>query len=157
MNGIREYLITVLSASIISAIVIHITGKNQLYSSIIKLVTAVFLSVCLVGPLLKLELQDISEHINSIDTDAQSIVSDVNDSVKKETELIIIERTQAYIEDKAALYGAEINASVTITNPESFVPDLVVLKGSISPYGKRALSQIIKDDLGIPEENQTWI
>lgn len=157
MNSIREYLTTILCAAIIGAIVMHLTGKNQFCSGILRLVTSVFLSICVVAPLLKIEMEDMSGYLNSVDTDAKSIVSDVSNTIKEETTTIIITQTQAYIEDKAALYGAQISAKVSLSDQSPYVPEAVELKGDISPYNKKVLTQLIKDDLGIPEEKQTWI
>lgn len=156
MEGVRQYLLTVLTAALICSIIVHVSGKQQFNGKIMKLITSVFLSLCVVAPLLKLEVQNISDYIDTTGLGADSIVSDAKDAAINETVAIITERTQTYIMDKAALYGADIRATVSISNPESLMPDSVVIEGSISPYGKTALKKIIIDDLGIPEEKQIW-
>ena len=156
MESIKEYLITILAASLISTIVMRIAGKWGTCSNIIKLILAVFLSISVISPILNIEVSDFTELLDSYDGDAEAIISDVQAAVQSEAAAVIIERTEAYIEQKAALYGGEITATVGISDAKTLIPDSVVICGNISPYGKISLKKIIKDDLGIPEDRQTW-
>ena len=156
MNDIRQYILTVLSAGIIASIAVRFTAKQQTISKIIKLICSVFLLITVASPIINLKNQDISGYIKSFDADAHDIISDAKYHAEQETAAIITERTQAYIEDKAAGYGAKITAVVSITDPNSLVPDTITVKGSLSPYTKEILQRIIREDLGIQEDKQTW-
>ena len=156
MDSIKHYLISIFSSALISAIIMRIVGKQGSNSKIIKLVVTVFLSLSIVAPILEIEIEDMTDYIGNIDTDAQKIVSDAQSAALQETVAVIIQRTEAYIEDKATQYGATITATVSISKDDAFIPDAVVINGNISPYGKISLKKIIEDDLGIPEDRQTW-
>lgn len=156
MDNIKQYLMSVFIAALIGAIVVRISGKSTLSSGIIKLIVAVFISLTVIVPVMRFEIQDFSGYMAAYDDEAQRIVSEVRSTVMQETAEVIIQRTQTYIEDKAALYGATITAMVTITDTETLIPDSVSISGNISNYGKISLKKIIQDDLGIPEDRQTW-
>lgn len=156
MDSIRQYLLTVLCGAFICAIIIRLAGKHHLCANIIRLVASIFLSLSVIAPALKLDLQEITEQFNITEKSGISIVSESQKTVLEETAAIIIERTETYIEDKATMYGANLNASVSISDITTLLPDEVVIHGNISPYGKTVLKNIIEEDLGIPEKKQTW-
>ena len=136
--------------------VISRSGNSSFISKTIRLVVAVFLSVSIIAPALKLEIKYFPENIDVINSDANTIVSDSQALITNEITSVITQRIESYIEDKAALYGATINASVNMKDTSPYIPDTVVINGNISPYGKISLKKIISEDLGIPEAQQIW-
>ena len=156
MDGVRKYIITVLTAAIICAIVIKISGKNQLSTNVIRLVTAVFLLITVIAPFLNFTLFDFKSDFALTKIEGTHIAEQAAYEAVQETASIIKERTKAYIEKKAESYGADINATIIISEPTSLAPDGIRVEGNVSPYTKTILSAIIRDDLGIPEEKQIW-
>lgn len=156
MESIREYIVAVLAAVIIGVIIMRICGKHMFSSNIIKLIIAVFISLSIVAPILNIDIGDPSGYFQNFDAEANEIAENAKSEILQETLAVIIQRTEAYIEEKATLYGATISAKVSISTPESLVPDSVVISGNISPYGKISLKKIINDELGIPEDKQIW-
>ena len=75
----------------------------------------------------------------------------------REINAIIIEQLQAYILDKAADLGAELEVEILMPDDGSGQPQGVVLRGAVSPYAKTRLQQIIAEDLDIAKEKQQWI
>lgn len=156
MGNIKQYLITLICAAIIAGICEGVLGKKSHYRPAIRLITALFVLLTLLIPLSKGIPFDISRFYESIETDAQ-IQSEIGlDVASSELTKIITEQTQAYIQDKAAAMGAEIEATVELSAGNPPIPVAVKLEGSISPYAKSKLKQIIKNDIGITEENQIW-
>lgn len=156
MEDLRRYILSVLSATIITAITVRLTARQQVISNIIKLICSVFLMCTIISPFVNLKVQDISWYIESSHSEADDIVAYAEKQAITDAEAIIIERTQTYIEDKATEYGAEITAVVSITAPDSLVPDTITIDGEVSPYTRRVLQRIIRDELGIGEEKQIW-
>lgn len=156
MEDLRRYILSVLSATIITAITVRLTARQQVISNIIKLICSGFLMCTIISPFVNLKLQDISWYIESSHSEADDIVAYAEKQAITDAEAIIIERTQTYIEDKATEYGAEITAVVSITAPESLIPDTITIDGEVSPYTRRVLQRIIRDELGIGEEKQIW-
>ena len=156
MDNIRQYILTVLSAGIIASIAIRFTAKLQTIGNIIRLVCSVFILTTITSPFLDFKMQDITGYINSFDSDAKDIITEAKSHVEQESISIITERAQAYIEDKAADYGAKITAVVSATDPNTLVPDAITISGNVSPYTKAILQRVIREDLGIQEDKQTW-
>ena len=153
---VRQYIISVLSATIISALAVRFSGKQQATAGIVKLISAVFLLITAISPLVKFQLQDISDYVDMIDVDADNIITDAQSQAETETAAIITDRTQAYIKDKAATYGADVTVTVEISQPDSLIPDTITIEGEVSPYIKEVLQKTITDDLGIREDRQIW-
>ena len=156
MDSLKQYLIGILAAAIIGAIVMHVCDKHLFSANIIKLIVAIFISLNAIAPFLKFDIGSVPDHLQDFDIEANQIAEDAKSAVHKETVAVIIQRTEAYIEEKATLYGATVSADVSISSADSFVPDSVVITGNISPFGKISLKKIIEDDLAIPEDKQTW-
>ena len=69
----------------------------------------------------------------------------------------IKQRTESYILEKARSLGTEVTVEVTLSTEEMPVPIGVTLTGSISPYAKEQLAQMMEQELGINRKEQIWI
>jgi hypothetical protein len=70
---------------------------------------------------------------------------------------LITDSAEAYILDKASAFGLTVSADVTCRVEDTYpVPWSVRLEGSPTGQQKKALTEIIREDLGIPEERQEW-
>lgn len=157
MEGIRAYLLSVVAAAIISALVMKLVGNKSAYCGIIKLVTGIFLSITVVSPLVQITFTDMTDYFETLDIKADAVVSDgVNSSHAAMTE-IIKENTEAYILDKAENMGLTVNVTVYLSDDTPPTPISVKISGSAAPYAKMQLQSIIESDLSIPKENQAWI
>ena len=156
MNSISHYVLTVLCAAIITAIIIRISEKNQTTGNIIKMICVVFMTLSVITPLLKIKYGDASSYIDSYRSDADRIVSEARNETANALMSVIKEKTQSYIVNKAAANGADIIATVDITEPDTLTPDIITIEGEVSPYVKEIIKKAISEELGIPEEKQIW-
>lgn len=156
MEGIRQYVLSVICAAILCAVIVRLAGKQGAVGGIIKMISAVFISISILSPFLKLQVKDLTDSLAKIELDAEDIISEAEQQVKEETTAIITDRVQSYIKDKAASYGAQITATVSFTDITANTPDTVTIEGDVSPYVKKVLKDLIVSDLGIPEEKQIW-
>lgn len=156
MDATRQYILSVLSAAIITSLVVRFTSKQEAVAGIIKMIASVFLTITVISPVIKMQIQDVSDYMGALDVDAKDIISEAKAQAENETVSIILNKAQAYIEDKAATYGVEITATVSITEPDSLKPDTIAIEGKVSPYIKEILQDVITDDLGIQEDKQIW-
>lgn len=156
MDGIRQYLLSIVTAGIISAVLVKIAGEKGLLSSSIKLLAGLFMSITVISPIVKLQITEFSNYLDGIEFDVQEIVEDGVLTANTEKSAIIIQETETYILDKAASLSASIEAQVTLSDSDVPYPYSVTLSGDISPFGRQQLQNIIADDLGIPEERQLW-
>ena len=157
MEDIRQYLLSVIAASIISALAIRISGKTGAFVSVVKLLAGIFIIITVIAPWTKLKLNDLSSYFSDLQLQA-SDAAQLGESLAVDAKTSII-RTQieAYILDKASVLDLNIEDEVIVTGTEPLQPESVTIKGTVSPIGKQRLGQIIADELGIPKEKQLWI
>ena len=156
MEGVHRYLVSLLAAAIICSLATKISIQFSTIKMLIRLISAVFLLLTAVTPLLKIDINGIVAIPNMPSDEASALINDVKSTVEEDTRKYIIERTQSYIRDRAAGYGATVSVVVELTDNGKKLPDKVTITGSISPYGKTALKRIIAAELGIPEDKQIW-
>ena len=156
MEDIRQYLLTVIAAAIICAVVNTIMENKGTLTAISKMLTGLFLAITVLSPLVSVHLSDFSGYIQGLDAAANEAVSRGEEMAQNATAAIIIEKTEAYILDKAASLELDIEVEVRLSSTNPLTPETVYLKGSISPYAKEQLRQYISNDLGIPGENLIW-
>ena len=156
MEAIRQYLLCVVSAGIICAVILKIVGEKGLLSSAIKLLAGLFMSITVISPIVKLQIDDFSDYLYEIETDSQGIVADGISVANDEKTKIIKQNLESYILDKASSLSVSLDAQITLSASDAPYPYSVILSGDISPYKRQQLQQIISNDLGIPEERQVW-
>lgn len=156
MDAVKQYLITITAASIMSGFIIALTDKKGTSGSIVKLLTGIFLSITVISPLVDIQWEQIELFPDTIQADAKDAVeygkrikaAALADSIKQQT--------QAYILDKADSLGLNLEVEVTLNEDDPPLPISVELKGDVSPYAKNRLSALLENDLGIPKERQLW-
>lgn len=156
MEGIKAYLISVTAASLIHGIINTLVGKKGTTSTVIKLLAGLFLALTVIRPVVHLSIPELSGYIGSINTDAQLAVSQGEIMASEELAVIIKAQVEAYILDKAASLGVDMEVEVILSDGMPPLPAGVVLKGAVSPYAKSQLSRFIEEELGIPKGAQQW-
>lgn len=156
MGGLHQYLLSIVAASIVSALAIQIVGNKGTYSALIKLLVGIFLSITVISPIAKVRISDIPSHMEEFQAEADIAVSDGTAWANSELTTIIKQRSETYILDKATSIGAELAVDITLSDTEIPTPVAVDIQGKIGPYAKQRLQQIISDNLGIAKENQRW-
>lgn len=157
MEGIREYLIQVTAAALICGIINTIVGKKGSVAATVRVMTVILMTVTMASPLVKLRISGVSDFLQDIRSDSAAYAQQGSDDAKDRMQTIIKERAEAYILDKAASLGADIRVELVLSEDALPVPVSVILRGAVSPVGKRRLQEMIRDDLGIALEEQKWI
>ena len=156
MTSMRAYLLSVVSAAIVCAIVGKLVDRKGAYSRIIQLLTGIFLSITVVSPLTKITFTELDAYFSQLQVDANSATQDGEDAAYLATFEIIKENTEAYILDKAKNIGAHIRVEVHLSENTPPIPSAVTISGTVAPYAKMQLQNIIENDLAISKENQHW-
>lgn len=156
MDTFREYLLAVVAAAMLCAVVTSLHGKGSFHTTTLKLICGVFMLLVLVSPIADIKIRSPLKVLDDVSLQADQITAAAADSSRESVSAIIKERTQAYILDKAADSGITLSVEVTLSDGDLPEPVSVHLQGSISPYKKKILSEIIETDLGIPQEAQIW-
>ena len=156
IDSIKQYLLTVITAAIISSFVNSLAGKAGSAGKIIRLLSGVVLTLCVVSPILSLNFSEVRDYIDAFSYDSAETVSVGTEYTDTALRQSIKQQSEAYILEKAASMNVELTVEVTLSEDSPPVPKDVALTGSISPYAKSRLSELIADDLGITKEHQLW-
>ena len=154
MGAVKEYLISITAAAIISGIVTGLTKKSGSISAIIRLLSGLFMAVTILYPFIDLRLDEFQFYLDQMSLDAGSAADFGKDAAETEIKQIITERSRAYILEKANALGADLEIEVFL---QDRIPASVQISGAVSPYAKLQLSQYITANLGISPEDQLWI
>lgn len=156
MESLRQYLLSIVAASIISALAVRITDNKGTYSAVVKLLVGIFLSITVISPITSIRITDFSTFIEDIESDTSDIIASGECWATSQRKDIIKTQTETYIVDKASSMGAELNVEVTLSDSNPSIPVSVEISGVIDPYSRQHLQNIIANDLGIAKENQNW-
>lgn len=154
MEGIRQYILSVIAASIVCSVVKKITGSK--YRPIIKVICGVFMAITILAPVVRFDFTSIDVNPHESFTDIQSVLLQSEVDADASLSSIIKEETKTYILSKAELLGLDINIDVTL-DEDTHVPVKVMIYGDASPYQKSQLSHYIENTLAISEEYQEWV
>ena len=155
MSLLANYVLSVIAASVIVAIICTLLGDQGGVRSIIKLVCGLFLTFVVIDPLIKLDFSIINDYLDGFTLEGLEAATTGENMAREGERDIIISRVQAYILDKADSFGAQLNVEVVLD--QNNIPVSVELNGNISPYAKAQMADILARDLGITKEHQLWI
>lgn len=156
MDKIRQYLLSVLVAAILCAMITRILSNNSSTNRLVKLISTLFFATTMLSPILNLQFGDVSSWLDGYESAAGDLVAEGTRVATDEKIEIIKENTEAYVLEKAAGYGVDLDVAVKISDPVTLLPDQITLRGNISPRIRQLLQNCIAEDLGIPKENQVW-
>lgn len=158
INWIRQYLLSVTAVAIICAILKGLIDQKTGSGKMIKFLAGIFLTVTVIAPWTKLEFSDINDYIQDFTAEAESAAAVGTLYRQGELQRIIKSQTEAYILDKAASLGVELQVEVLVSDGNPPLPYAVTLEvTTLAPYTRERLRQYIANELGIPEERQTWV
>ena len=153
MSGVASYILSVTAAAIVTAILLSLAGHGSMAGPV-KLLAGIFMTLSVVSPVLRLDLPDPAAWLLDYAASGQTAAAMGEEMADDAAQAFIKSRTEAYILDKAALYGVSLAADVTLD--DEGVPVSVILTGAVSPYARNRLTKIIREDLGLGEEAQHW-
>lgn len=157
MDDVRNYIISVVTASAICSFSVCITGKMGTIGKIVKLISGIFLLLTLLSPIYQFPVINVTQYISDVNSDANLIVAQGQEILNAECTRIITERTEAYVLSKAEEMGVVLEVSITVSDVAPYEPMAITVAGNVSPFIKKKMQHIIVNDLGIQEENQMWI
>lgn len=152
----KQYLLSIISAAIISGIVTKLMGEKGAQGAIGKLLAGLFLTFTVISPLRNVRLHDLTGFSSDYTRMAQLAVEEGKVVTAEALAQRIKQECEAYILDKARQLDTELAVTVTLNDEAIPAPVGICLRGSISPNSKKTLQTIILQDLGIPKEAQTW-
>ena len=156
MAFLRQYVLSIVTASLLCSVLMGLTAKTKV-KELTKLLCCAFLSVTALKPLVGRDLDRWLQESIPYQEEAQSCVAQGEEFARSAQADIIKSKAEAYILDKAAALNGNLEVEITICQEGTPIPERAVLSGQVSPYAKGQLAEILEKDLGIAKENQVWI
>lgn len=156
MDGIRQYILSVVAAAVLCAVIRTMASGKGTAASLIRLVSGIFLAFVVMAPVAHLELEALPT-VLMLDSQEAAEAAALGENIARDAAGDIIkQQTEAYILDKAEALGLELTVEVTLSGGELPTPAAVRIRGSASPYARAALQAMLEEELGISKENQLW-
>ena len=156
MRSLRAYILSIVAASLICGCVQMLLGKKGTSAKLVRMLCGVYMAIVFIAPLHRIDFSIYTDYFTGFMDEAKNAVSDGQNVAQQKREEIIIQQTQSYILDKASSFGAEVEVEVTLSGDISQTPNAVTIKGAVSPYVKKMLTDYIEEQIGIPKEAQMW-
>lgn len=156
MDAIRQYILSVICIAILCGLTQTLFSKSST-GTLVKLITGLMITITVIGPLLRETDFSLGLYLDEISADGQWAVAKGEEAAIQTMSERIKEKTETYILDKAAQMGAAITVDVNLEESMPPAPAEITIKGTVSPYVKKQLTDCLRNDLGIPEDKQIWI
>lgn len=155
MRSLAEYIISVSAAALICGILNSMMLKGAA-KEVLKLVSGLFLAFCVIRPISDIRLPELMDIGETIRDEAASAVIAGEEMAMDSARDSISGQLEAYILDKAASLGLDIQVEVFLKQEDTFLPESVTICGSGTLQQKEELTREITDSLGITQEDIIW-
>ena len=155
MYSWRQYILTIVAAAVLIAIITRLTANFKIYR-LIKMLAGVAFVFTLLSPFCNLKAITYAPYLSNVNDIVGDAVT-VGENIYRDNLIpIITDQCETYILDRASQLDAIVTVRVQCDASEIPRPNYIEIAGNISPYARKQLKTIIETDLGIPEENQVW-
>ena len=156
VDEIRQYLIRIIVVALICGMLTGLLERESSAHRIARLICGLLMVFTVVSPIMDIDLQGVFTFTDTLCQSGEIAAQDGQDISETTMRTIIKGETEAYILDKAASLGVELEVDVLLEDMYPMAPKTVRLSGSVSPYVRNRLQNIIAEELGISKENQIW-
>ena len=156
METVRQYIISVISASIVCAVFKALAGKAA-SSKVVGLLCGMFMLFTFLGPVKDIGLPDLVAGFRWDERVTQEAIHKGEELTRSVIADIISAEIASYVEKKAIELGAEVSIEVELSNEEIPAPVGLEISGNVSPYIRRQLEAFISGDIGLKGEDVRWI
>ena len=156
MTEMKEYILCVITVCFLCGAIIQLTSRFKSIANTTRILCGILVAITFFAPVLNLRWNELSGFLDKIKLDAQLTAAEGSEVFYQNRSSGIQDGLQAYILDKASLYGCELQVQIELSEEDPPIPIKVTLQGAVSPYQRNQLSDIIEKELGIPKEMQIW-
>lgn len=157
MDTVGQYVLSVGCAALACAIAAGLLPQNGTVGGIAKTVTGLILTFVIVQPVTGIELSFPEDILSEIRSEAASVTDSGEEYRKEALKEVIKAKTEAYILDEAARLNLQLQVEVQLSDDTVPVPVAITIHGDASPYAKSQMRRMLKEELGISEENLKWM
>ena len=154
MDGMKNYLISVCCAAVLCGILKQIVGSSKMSSGMIRVLSGLFIAICIVSPWKNFRIDDLTQYNPLITAQGDLYAVTGYEMTQKKIDKLIIQSTEAYILEKTNQLHAQVEVSVSLS--EDSIPVSVQITGQLSQEAKEELSAFLLNNIGIQKEMQIW-
>ena len=149
-------MLTIVVTALVCAIISDLI-QDPVSNAIVKMISGMILTITILAPIGSLDFSSFYDFDISI-ADAASAAADEGFALSREALYSRIKlETESYIQEKAETMNIDICAEISLSNEDLPVPVSAVISGSVSPFEKQQLQELMETDLRITKENLVWI
>ena len=153
----KEYLVGLTAAAILAALIRRVAPKGAEGRGV-RLGAGLLVLICMLGPLGKLNVAAGAKQMARWSYTPVMEADEVARESNRLMESLISEAAETYILDKAQAMELTCSAEVSVRLKKQYpIPWSVVIHGHGTQSQKKALTEAIASELGIPEERQEWL
>ena len=156
MEMVRQYIISVISASVVCALFKGLLVKRA-SSKIVNVLCGMFLLFTFLRPVKDIDLLDMIVSFRWDESTTQESVHRGEELTQNAMADIISAEIASYVEKKANALGAKVHIEVRLTDEEIPSPAEMDITGQVSPYVRRQLEAFISENIGLEGEVVRWI
>lgn len=156
MDALRQYLLSVIAAAIVSSCIMSLVGKSLTVSHLIRLLCGIFVTLTVLKPVTQLRMPSADQMFRNVADDAQLHIQKGIEEAVNEQKKIITQHTEAYVLEKASAYNCDLEVYILLSEEAPYEPIGIRLSGAVSPYAKRQISNWLVESMNIPMEAQEW-
>ena len=155
-QAVRDYLLAVVAASLISSILLALVPKGPVHRTLTFL-CGLALVLVTIGPVAKIDFDRMAASLARAEIAAEEAATGVTFENQDLMAAIIKEKAETYILDKANGLGFSPTVSMKVdTGGEYPYPYSVVITGSWNAAQREQLSIDLEQNLAVPAERQEW-
>ena len=155
MEGIRNYLVSVVAVCMITVPAMVFVRKESLQKTV-KLIGGVLILLVAIRPLLHIDMNDIAETLKHFTQKYEFDASVVEENAQSKIAECVKETSQQVIEEKAAELGGILQAEVEVSDGDLPAPIHVKLTGSMPVNRIGEMKEYLLTAFQIPLEEQEW-
>lgn len=156
MDGIRTWLLAIIAASILCALAERVMPPGPV-KRVGGLTCGLVLLWTILTPVARPDLGAGRAWLEDYLAALEQREMELSDQVDQGRKVLIEQEYAAYIVDKAAEWELNCTARVKCRAEEGlYIPDETMVAGPFSDVEQSRLTQMIREDLGVPAERQTY-
>ena len=156
MDGIRTWLLAIIAASILCALAERVMPPGPV-KRVGGLTCGLVLLWTILTPVARPDLGAGRGWLEDYLAALEQREMELSDQVDQGRKVLIEQEYAAYIVDKAAEWELNCTARVKCRAEEDlYIPDETMVAGPFSDVEQSRLTQMIREDLGVPAERQTY-
>lgn len=153
MEALRGWLLGIMAVAMVLSILYSLLPKGSI-RSISRMTGGLILLLVMLRPIVGGDWNRLISRYSDYQVHISSQIETYQEENEKERERLIQEKTAAYILDKAAQMGITCRVQVGTEIREGVPYPASVTLNTVKD---KDLSQIIEQELAIPEERQVWL